>query len=302
MTPPWAIVLAGGQGARLRPLVRQVCGEERPKQFANIMGSKSLLRQTLDRVALRITPQRTLVITCHEHEEYVQREFPDTSVQQILSQPDDRGTAAGILFPAHWIHSIDPDAVAAVFPSDHFILEEEAFMEQILRVSSFARREPKHLVLLGATAVEPETEYGWIEPGELVGRTDSGIPIRLVRQFWEKPLHDTARRCLAIGCLWNTLVFVAKVSTLIELGRTLLPDLAASMARITCLLSKGRQGELESEWNRIPKADFSATVLQRCPSKLAVSPLTGVTWSDLGSPGRVIQALKLIESSRTVVA
>ena len=86
MTPPWAIVLAGGQGARLRPLVRQVCGDERPKQFANIMGSKSLLRQTLDRVALRIAPQRTLIITCHEHEEYVQREFPDTSIQQIFSQ------------------------------------------------------------------------------------------------------------------------------------------------------------------------------------------------------------------------
>ena len=118
---PWAIVLAGGEGVRLRPLVRQ-----RPKQFAKIVGSKSLLGHTLDRVDLKVPPSRTVISACRAHDGYLAQEFPETPAQRILAQPQDRGTAAGILFPAHWIHSQDPEAVVSIFPADHFILEEGA--------------------------------------------------------------------------------------------------------------------------------------------------------------------------------
>ena len=298
---PWAIVLAGGEGVRLRPLIRQVCGDERPKQFAKIVGLKSLLRSTLDRVALKIAPERTVIVTCQAHSQYVKQEFPDTPAQQILAQPEDRGTAAGILFPAHWIYSRDPEAVVAVFPSDHFILEDCSFMDHILRVTAFVRQAPDRLVLLGARATEPETEYGWIEPGEPIGRMDAR-PVCAVRRFWEKPLPDRARACLAAGCFWNTFVFVVKVSTLMDAGRTLLPELTARLARITRFLATERIREAENEWHRISKADFSRTVLERCPSLLAVSPLPALTWSDLGTPRRVMDTLQLIDSRRISVA
>jgi mannose-1-phosphate guanylyltransferase len=103
---PWAIVLAGGEGLRLRALVRQLCGDERTKQFVKIVGSKSLLGHT--------------------------------PAQRIPAQPQDRGTAAGILFPAHWIHSQDPEAVVSIFPADHFSLEEGAFMRHIVNLAAFA--------------------------------------------------------------------------------------------------------------------------------------------------------------------
>ena len=69
---PWAIVLAGGEGVRLRPLVRQFCADERPKQFAKIVGSKSLLRHTLDRVSLKIPPSKTVISPCRAHDEYLE--------------------------------------------------------------------------------------------------------------------------------------------------------------------------------------------------------------------------------------
>ena len=297
MIAPWAIVLAGGEGVRLRPFIRQVCGDERPKQYAKILGPKSLLRRTLDRVALKIAPERTVIVTCQTHSQYVRQEFPDTPPQRILAQPEDRGTAAGILFPAHFIHSNDPEAVVAVFPSDHFILEDSSFMNHILRVTAFVGKAPDRLVLLGAQAREPETEYGWIEPGEPIGRIDAS-PVRVVRRFWEKPQTDRARACLAGGCFWNTLVFVVKVSTLMEVGRTLLPEMTARLAGITRFLTTDRVREAENEWRRISKADFSRTVLEHCPSLLAVSPLPALTWSDLGTPRRLMRSLQLIDSHR----
>ena len=95
----WAIVLAGGEGVRLRPLVRELCGDERPKQFAKIVASKSLLSHTLDRVALKISPEQTVIVTCRAHGKYMAQEVPETPRQRVLVQPEDRGTAAGIFFP-----------------------------------------------------------------------------------------------------------------------------------------------------------------------------------------------------------
>ena len=161
----WAVVLAGGEGIRLRPLVRHLCGDERPKQFSPLLGARTLLGQTLDRVRRLIPPERTVVVTLQAHARYLERELGPTPRPHVLSQPESRGTAAGILLAAQWIETRDPGATLVCFPSDHLVLEEAAFMEHVAELASFVAREPGRIVLLGAPPSQPETEYGWIEPG-----------------------------------------------------------------------------------------------------------------------------------------
>ncbi|MFQ5830111.1 MAG: sugar phosphate nucleotidyltransferase [Candidatus Methylomirabilia bacterium] len=288
----WAIVLAGGEGVRLRALTRRLYGKDRPKQYAALWGSRSLLRQTLDRVALAIPPERTVLVTLRSHAGYIASEFAGSPMPRVLVQPESRGTAAGVLFPAHWIQWQDPEATVAVFPSDHFILEAAAFMEHVLEVEALVRRHPDWLVLLGAQPNEAETEYGWIEPGELLDRTPLG-PLWRVRQFWEKPSEATVRTCLAGGCLWNTFVFVATLTTLLEAGQQLLPDLSDRLARIAPFTGTDDEPwAVQQAYALAPKANFSRAVLEACLPFLVVSRLPAIGWSDWGTPERVVGSLR----------
>jgi mannose-1-phosphate guanylyltransferase len=289
----WAIVLAGGEGVRLRPLARRVCGDDRPKQYVPLLGARTLLGQTLDRTGLGIPAARTVVSTVQAHARYIAAEL-SACPAHVLVQPAEHGTAAGILFPAHWISWRAPEATVAVFPSDHFVLEEASFMAHVAEVGAWVARHPDRVVLLGARPSGPEVEYGWIEQGALLDEA-SGGSIREIRRFWEKPGEATARTCLEAGCLWNTLVVVAKVATLIEAGQQGLPDLNDRLARIAPFEGTVREPwAVRQAYSLMPRANFSRAILEPCPSFLAVSTLPRLTWSDLGTPRRVFDLLRRV--------
>jgi mannose-1-phosphate guanylyltransferase len=288
----WAVVLAGGQGIRLRELTRHVYGDDRPKQYAVLTGSKSLLRQTLDRVSRLVPRQRIVVVTMAGHSAYVTAELKhEAPAPQVLEQPRDRGTAAAVLLAAHWILARDPAATMVVLPSDHFVGEDEPFMGHVGDVLEFLDRQGDRIVLLGAEPSEPETDYGWIELGEPLPGSGPSQLYR-VRQFREKPSQAMAEELHRAGALWNTFVFAGRATALVEAGSDCLPALHERLVRLSKFLgTEHERWAIRQAYELSPRANFSQAVLERCPRKLAVVRLSAVSWRDLGTPRRVVKTL-----------
>jgi mannose-1-phosphate guanylyltransferase len=206
----------------------------------------------------------------------------------VLLQPENRGTGTAVLYAAHTIRRLDPEAVVAVFPSDHYIREEDTFLAHVAEVSGFITHHPERLVLLGAPPTSPEPEYGWVRPGTVIGETTHG-PICRVQGFLEKPERENAQRCMATGWLWNTFAFVTTLSTLLDAGHEFLPEVDDRLNLIAAFSGSRHEGwAVRQAYSMTPTSDFSRGILERCPTWLGVSRLPGLTWSDLGTPRRVI--------------
>jgi mannose-1-phosphate guanylyltransferase len=287
-------VLAGGDGVRLRAVTRAIVGDDRPKQYVPLITRESLLRQTLTRAAGLSSRERTVVVSQRRHAGWLAADLGTHREPKVLLQPENRDTAAGVLLPVYWIAARDPEATVVVYPSDHFVLEGAAFVAHVAEVVAFVERQRDAIVLLGARATEPDTEYGWIEPADAVGATASG-PIRRVARFREKPTAQAAAMCLAREWLWNTFVMVAKARTLVSVADVLLPGLHRRLAAATPFLGTGREAwALEQAYASLPRHNFSETILQAGLPGLSVSTLPPLTWSDLGTPQRLLTLVRVL--------
>jgi len=293
----WAVILAGGDGLRLRPLTRELAGDDRPKQYCRMFGGGTLLDQTRRRVARSVSPLHTLVVVTRHHEPFYREALGDLPPHALVVQPANRGTAAGILYPLLRLGPLAAADAVAIFPSDHHVGDDDTFMAHVDAAFDALRRCPDRTILLGIRPDRPETDYGWIEPGApLLPAQAWPPPVLEVRRFWEKPPVRTAAALEARGCLWNSFVMVARVPTLLDLVRLGAPALYASLAPARAALSSS--GEVDAvalAYASLPALDFSRDVLAMHPRRLAVLPVSGTTWSDLGDPARVVAARREVE-------
>ena len=287
----WAVILAGGDGTRLKSLTRHIAGDERPKQFCSVLGHGTLLEETQSRAALELAPARTLCVVNRAHEKYYTSILSRQAAENLVAQPSNRGTAPAILYSLLRIAARDPKAVVAFFPSDHYISDSEKFMTQIRTALDSAHNRPDLVVLLGLEPESPEVEYGWIEPGQPIR---GQAKICGVRRFWEKPNKMLAQVLQLRGCLWNSFVMVASVQALLEIIECAIPELYRSFASIRPHLGRAAESAAIDElYAQLIEVNFSHQVLALKPERLAVLKVTGVRWNDLGEPKRVMASLDM---------
>lgn len=291
MTPQrqtWAVVLAAGDGTRLASLTTDSQGNAVPKQFCSLHGDSSLLQDAMLRARPITARERRCVIVAERHRPYWQEALWSLPERNVIVQPRNCGTAHGILLAVLHILERDPQARIIFLPADHHVRDEAALARALKETVALMNRHAQELLLLGIEPDEPDPELGYIVPG---------IPhsggARAVQQFVEKPQREMARELIGRGALWNSFIFAAHGTTLLELLRERLPLTAAAMARAVALTVRDRHSEsVPVLYSTLETIDFSRAIVQGAESRLRVVTAAACGWTDLGTPQRVIAALQ----------
>ncbi|HSA61975.1 MAG TPA: sugar phosphate nucleotidyltransferase [Nitrospiraceae bacterium] len=290
----WSIVLAGGEGERVKPLILQWLGRHLPKQYCAFVGHRSMFQHTVERATTLTSPERTVVVAALHHDNEVSSQLRERPIGKLLLQPTNCDTAAGIFLPLAYLRARDPHAIVVILPSDHFIYPEHPFLETVRQAMVSVEAMPERVVLLGVHPDRGETEYGWIQRGSQLSGSPNH-PVHAVSSFLEKPRAAQADAALRGGCLWNTLVVTATVESLWQAGRTCFPDMMPLFERLESAWdTPDERSLLEAAYRTMPVYNFSSDLLERLPDRIAVIELAGVLWSDWGNPERIAETIRRI--------
>ena len=228
----YPVILAGGRGTRFWPLSRK----RRAKQLLPLNSKKSMIQETVERLLPLAKGKRFWVITNDDLRDPIVRQLKKLEKRQILAEPVGRNTAPAIGLAAFLLARRDPAAVIGMFPSDHVILDEKRFREDIKHAAEIAAAGP-NIVVIGIAPTRAETGYGYIEVGNnsrLSKTKDKKSRGDLqVRRFTEKPDAATARQFVEAGnFLWNSGMFVWGAQTLADALREHLPKTAPLLEEI----------------------------------------------------------------------
>lgn len=282
-----AVIMAGGTGTRFWPESRA----QRPKQLLRMVGDKTMVRATVDRLGDLVPPERVLIATTAELAGKIAEELSELPPEAILAEPCKRNTAPCIGLAATRISRDDPDATMAVMPADHVIRPHESFRDAIRFAAALVDRLPGRIVTFGIRPNYPAESFGYIERAEPLsalplgeGWAESESPsVYGVRQFREKPNADTAAEYLASGRFyWNSGIFVWKARTILdELGKYE-PEMYDHLQRIA-------EAAGTPEYDRVLRREFAAikgisidyAVMERTTEVLVIE--APFEWDDVGS-------------------
>lgn len=290
----WGLVLAAGDGSRLATLTTDASGRSVPKQFCSLDGGRSLLEDAMHRARHIVPRDRLCAIVAADHRHYWQRTLWTLPASNVIVQPSNRGTAHGILLSVLSILERDPLARIVFLPADHHVRDERTLGASLREAATSLTRNPDTLSLIGIEPEEADPELGYIVPG--AGPARSARP---VDRFVEKPEAALARRLVAAGALWNSFIFAASGPALLGLLRQRLPESTDAMATALARVARvGTRTAITGLYETLPLIDFSRTVIQGAEANLRVITAAACGWNDLGTPQRVAQTLKRLESER----
>lgn len=271
----YAMIMAGGRGTRFWPRSRR----RSAKQVLNVIGARTLIQYTFDRLRPFLPPERMWVITNEYLRDEIVRQLPGVPRRQIVAEPVQRNTAPCNALAAHVLASIDPNAVIGVFPADHVVLKPARFRR--LLGTAYRAAEAGRLLVLGIQPRWPETGYGYLE-FDPAAKATASAPAPVLR-FHEKPDAATAKRYVEAGNFyWNAGIFFWRADAFLAALRRYLPKTATLLAALPPLGSRRFPELLRQAYSRCENISVDYAVMERADNVAGLAA-SEIGWNDVGS-------------------
>jgi mannose-1-phosphate guanylyltransferase len=274
-----AVIMAGGSGTRFWPLSRK----RRPKQFLPIVGSRSMLEETAERIRPLIPRARIYTVANAAQTKVISRLLPRIPKDNLIVEPRARNTAPSLLLATARVYRRNPRAVVAVLPSDHLIADAPAFLKTLQAAAAAALRT-KALVTFGIPPTFPSTGYGYIHFRRDGARTIGGEAFHPVESFREKPDAATAAKFLRSGdYFWNSGMFVWRADAFADALARHAPALRIFWDHILESLGAGPAGKrrLAAVFDEVPSISVDYALMEKAEDVLVAKGDFG--WSDVGA-------------------
>lgn len=292
--PVWTIILAGGEGRRMRDFIKTNTGSYRPKQYCRFGDGPTLIERTAERAARLGADAQTLAVVGRSHDRWLAELAWRPRPERVLEQPMDRGSGAALLLALAMILAEAPDAVTLVTPADLVAEPEAAYLVYLMRAVSLAAADPAGAILLAAPPAPGATLGGWLVPGETENL--AAVPIRRMGSAANARRAGTAASVVPAGALADTLAFAARASALWALAWRVLPDVMPAFESLRAYYAD-RAGipvvrsfippAVRHVYERLPHLDARADLLARDRLGARALAMTGVTCADLDNPARL---------------
>lgn len=292
----YALIMAGGGGTRLWPLSRQ----GRPKQMLQLIGERTLFQIAVHRLNQLFPPVRIFVVTNHAHSAELRKQCPEIHEDNYLLEPEPRGTAAAIGLAASYLHQRDPEAVMAVLTADHYIGNEERFLEYLREAKDIASQG--HLVTLGIEPTYPATQYGYIQQGKELAFNGKTLAFEVDR-FKEKPDEAEAKQLLESGDhSWNSGMFIWQTARILKEFERQIPALHHSLQTIVEAWASPQAAEvLNQEWPKLESQTIDYGIMEHAEN-VAVIPAKDMGWNDVGSWNSLFEVLEPDENGNVILS
>jgi mannose-1-phosphate guanylyltransferase len=290
----YGLILAGGRGTRFWPRSRR----SKAKQVLNFLGERTLIQQTVDRLAPTIAPERIWVLTNEFLRDEIVQQLPEVPSRQILAEPAQRNTAPCIGLAAHILGSIDPDAVLGVFPADHVVTEPEKY-SQLLQ-PAFSAAEQGEIAVIGIQPRWAETGYGYVEFA--AGVQAGTLTPQPVKSFREKPDPKTAEQFVKAGCFfWNAGMFFWRAETLLSALREFQPKTWTLLAGLPAFGESDFSEKVAEAFPHCENISIDYAVLERAHNVVGL-PAADIGWNDVGGWNAVYELLPRSGDSNAAVS
>jgi len=292
MNHQFGIIMAGGIGSRFWP----ESTAEMPKQFLDLLGTgQSFIQQTFYRLQKLMPANQIYILTNERYRNLIQEQLPEISDNQIIAEPVMRNTAPAVLYAALKIYDLDPKANLLVAPSDHYIANEDKFIDNV-QTAFEATAQKNILMTLGIVPNSPNTGYGYIQYDQ-----NDGSPIKKVLRFTEKPDLQTAQKFLSQGnYLWNAGIFIWRAESILKAFKQLLPEMYDQMTmQPEVYNTPDEEIFIQNIFPQLENISIDYGILEKADN-VYVLPASFV-WNDLGAWNAVYNQLKEKEGQNIVI-